>query len=296
MPRPLRVGVQLPEVERVVPWTEFAAIARAAEEVGFDSIWLGDHLLYRDARGARGPRDAWTLMAGLAIATERVRLGTLVACLAFHPPGILARMAATVDELSAGRLVLGVGAGWNRVEFEAFGIPFDHRAERFTEAFEIVHELLKGSTVTFHGRFHETEEAMLLPAPTRRVPIMVGSLGERVLRATLPHVEAWNVWYADYGNTAAGFARENDRVSAIAEDVGRDPRTVQRSACVLVVVDRSTQERPLDEVPGVEGSPSRIADALRALAEAGADEAILVVNPITERSIRVLGDALAAQG
>jgi len=293
MPRPLRVGVQLPEVERVVPWSEYAAIARAAEEVGFDSIWLGDHLLYRNAGGERGPRDAWTLMAGLAVATERVRLGPLVACLAFHPPGVLARMAATVDELSGGRFVLGVGAGWNRVEFEAFGIPFDRRAERFAEAFEIVHGLLNGATVTFHGRFHDVDGAVLLPPPARRVPVMVGSLGERVLRATLPTVDAWNVWYADYGNTAEGFARANDRVSTIANDLGRDPGAVARTACVLVVVDRSTRERPMDEVPVVEGSPSRIADSLGALAEAGCDEAILVVNPITERSVRVLGDTLA---
>src|SRR6476620_11687341 len=104
MTRPLRIGVQLPEVERIVRWPEYLAIARAAEEVGFDSIWLGDHLLYRDAGGLRGPRDAWTLMAGLAVATDRIRLGPLVACLAFHPPGMLARMAATVDELSGGRL------------------------------------------------------------------------------------------------------------------------------------------------------------------------------------------------
>ena len=294
MPRPLRVGVQLPEVERVVPWSEYAAMARAAEEVGFDSIWLGDHLLYRDDRGERGPRDAWTLLAALAVATERVRLGTLVACLGFHPPGILARMAATVDELSEQRLVLGVGAGWNRVEFQAFGIPFDHRAERFTEAFEIARGLLDGETVTFHGRFHDVDAAVLLPAPARRVPIMVGSLGERVLRASLPHADAWNVWYADYGNTAEGFARANDRVSAIAGDVGRDPGTLERSACLLVVVDRASRERPLDDVPPVEGSHSSIADAVRALADAGADEAILVVNPITERSIRTLGDVLAA--
>jgi probable F420-dependent oxidoreductase len=295
MPRPLRVGVQLPEVERVVPWSEYAAMARAAEEVGFDSVWLGDHLLYRDERGVRGPRDVWTLMAGLAVATERVRLGTLVACLAFHPPGILARMAATVDELSSGRVILGVGAGWNQVEFQAFGIPFDHRVERFTEAFEIVRRLLNGETVTFGGRFHEVERAVLLPPP-RRVPIMVGSLGERMLRTTLPLVDAWNVWYADYGNTADGFALQNDRVSTIANDVGRDPASIERSACVLVVVDASVRERPLDEVPAVEGSPGRVAEALHGLAQAGADEAILVVNPITEHSIRILGDALAALG
>ena len=121
----MRVGVQLPEVEREVRWPEYLAMARAAEECGFDSIWLGDHLLYRDAPAERGPWEAWTLLAALAAQTERVRLGPLVACAGFHPPGLLAKMAATIDEVSGGRFVLGLGAGWNREEFAAFGIPFD---------------------------------------------------------------------------------------------------------------------------------------------------------------------------
>src|SRR5712692_10523615 len=107
--RPLRVGVQLPEVEREVRWPEYVVLAKAAEEVGFDSIWLGDHLLYRDdGRPEHGPWDCWTTLAGLAAVTTRVRLGPLVACLAFHAPGVLARVAASVDEISGGRLVLGV--------------------------------------------------------------------------------------------------------------------------------------------------------------------------------------------
>ena len=92
MGRPLRVGVQLPEVERVVDWPEHAALATAAEEAGFDSVWLGDHMLYRDGAPERGPWDAWTMLAALAAVTSRVRLGPLVACTAFHPPGVLARM------------------------------------------------------------------------------------------------------------------------------------------------------------------------------------------------------------
>jgi probable F420-dependent oxidoreductase len=293
MARPLRIGVQLPEVERDVRWTEYVAMARAAEETGFDSIWVGDHLLYRgDGRPERGPWDAWTLLAGLAAATERVALGPLVACLAFHPPGVLARMAATVDEVSGGRLVLGVGAGWNEAEFRAFGIPFDRRAARFEEAFEIVRRLLGGERVTFRGRFHEVRDAVLLPRPARRPPIMVGSGGERVLRAALPHADAWNVWFDLYGNTPEGFARANEAVTRICAAVGRDPATVARSACVFVVLDRSAPERPI-EVPPLEGGAERIAAGLRELAEAGADEAILVVSPITEGSIRRLGEVLA---
>ena len=121
--------------------------------VGFDSIWLGDHLLYRgDGRPERGPWDAWTTLAAIAASTERVRLGPLVACAAFHPPGMLARMAASVDEVSGGRFVLGIGAGWNETEFRAFGIPFEERASRFEESFEVVRRLLAGERVTFDGR------------------------------------------------------------------------------------------------------------------------------------------------
>src|SRR5215475_7046851 len=113
-------------------------MARAAEEVGFDSIWIGDHLLYGAgvrAGGQRGPLEAWTLLSALAAVTERVELGPLVACAAFHPPGLIAKMAATVDEVSGGRFILGLGAGWNEAEYRAFGIPFDHRVSRFEEAF-----------------------------------------------------------------------------------------------------------------------------------------------------------------
>src|SRR5262249_16875604 len=121
----MKVGLQLPEVERVVRWPELAGMARAAEETGFDSLWVGDHLLYRgDGREGRGPWDCWTTLAGLATVTERVELGPLVACTAFMAPGLLARTAAAVDELSGGRLRLAVGAGWNEVEFRAFGLPF----------------------------------------------------------------------------------------------------------------------------------------------------------------------------
>jgi probable F420-dependent oxidoreductase len=293
--RSLRIGIQLPEVERDVRWPEYVAMARAAQAAGFDSMWLGDHLLYRgDGRPERGPWEAWTLLAALAGVTERIDLGPLVACLAFHPPALLAKMAATVDEVSGGRLVLGVGAGWNEPEFRAFGIPFDHRVSRFEESFEIVRRLLSGERVTLPGRFWQADDAVLLPKPARRPPIMVGSAGERVLSIALPHVDAWNTWYDNYGNTAEGFAALNSKVSDAAQRAGRAPEEIARSACVLVVLDRGAGDRPLVVgVPPLEGSPDRIAAGLRDLAQAGADEAILVVSPITEGSIRALGEVLA---
>src|SRR5205085_5980777 len=124
---------------------EVRSIALAADRSGFDSVWVGDHMLYRgDGRPERGPWDVWTMLAALAASTERVRLGPLVAAAAFHPPGLIARMAAAIDEISGGRFVLGLGTGWNETEFDAFGIPFDYKVSRFEEAFEIVRRLLAG--------------------------------------------------------------------------------------------------------------------------------------------------------
>jgi alkanesulfonate monooxygenase SsuD/methylene tetrahydromethanopterin reductase-like flavin-dependent oxidoreductase (luciferase family) len=288
--------VQLPEVERIVRWPEYLAIARAAEEVAFDSIWLGDHLLYRDdGRPERGPWDVWTLMAALAAATERVVIGPLVACLAFHPPGLVARMAASIDEISAGRFVLGVGSGWNEDEFRAFGLPFDHRAGRFIESFEIIRRLLAGERVTSEGRFWQAEDAVLLPAPAGAIPIMLGTSGPRQLAATLPYASSWNTWWDAYGNTAEGFASVNARISDAAARAGRDPDEVERSACVLVGLEAATGERPrIERAPPLTGSTAAIAEALRDLAEAGADEAILVLDPITEASVRHCGSVLAA--
>jgi probable F420-dependent oxidoreductase len=291
VPRPLQVGIQLPEVERDVRWPEIVAMARAAEEVGFDSVWLGDHLLYRDdGRPERGPWDAWSMLAALAASTDRVRLGPLVACLSFHPPGILARTAAAVDEISGGRLVLGVGAGWNPAEFRAFGLPFDRRVDRFEEAFGVVRRLLAGERVTTAGRFWRIEDAVLLPAPARRPPLMIGSTGERMLAIAIPHVDAWNTWYREIDNTVEGFEAASAAVTGAARRAGRDPAEIARSACVFVLLDRAAAERPIDVEPV---APDGVADYLRALADAGASEAILVASPITEASIRSLAMALA---
>lgn len=287
----LRVGVQLPEVERGVGWNEYAAMARATEEVGFDSIWLGDHYLYREYGRERGPWEAWTFLAGLAAITERVELGPLVACLNFHNPAVLAKKAAAVDELSGGRLRFGVGAGWNRTEFDAFGIPYDHRASRFEESFEIVRRLLDGERVTFDGRFHRVDDAVLLPTPARRPPIMVGSTGERVLAATLPHVETWNTWFDWYGNTAEGFHEKRAEIDEVCERAGRDPASVQRSACVFIRLGDDRERHDVEGVTPLEGSLDEIASGLRAIGE-GADELILVLDPITEASIRAIGDIL----
>ena len=278
----LRIGVQLPEVEREVRWPELRAIARAAEARGYDSIWVGDHMLYRDdGRPERGPWDAWTVLAALAASTERVRLGPLVAATAFHPPGLIARMAAAIDEISGGRFVLGLGTGWNETEFRAFGLPSDRKVARFEESFEIVRRLLAGERVTFPGRFYAVEDAVLLPPPARRVPLLVGTTGPRVMAAAARHVEWWNCWYSWYRNSPSGFAELSSRFEG----------DFRRSACVLVSVGGGAGERaPDDDAPSVEASALR--GHLAELAAAGADEAILVLDPIAERSVAQVAQLL----
>jgi probable F420-dependent oxidoreductase len=258
-------------------------MARAAEEVGFDSIWIGDHLLYEQPE--RGPWEAWTLLSALAAVTERVELGPLVACAGFHPPGLLAKMAATIDEISGGRFILGLGAGWNEREFAAFGLPFDRRVSRFEESFRILRGLLAGERVSLDGAFHAADDNVLLPRPARRVPLMIGSNGPRMLSIALPHAEWWNTWYRDYGNTPEGFAALNAKISEAAERAGRDPATVKRSACAHVIVDPDNPERPIETpVVTVDGFRAHV----QALGEAGADEVIVVAGPINEASIRAL--------
>jgi probable F420-dependent oxidoreductase len=268
-------------------------MARAAEESGFESIWVGDHLQYGGERPEAGPWEAWTTLAALAQATERVRLGPLVACAGFHPPGVIAKMAATIDEVSGGRFVLGIGSGWNDLEFKAFSIPLDKRVSRFEEAFAIIRGLLHGERVTFQGRYFSAEDAVLLPPAHRRTPIMVGSNGPRMLSIALPHADAWNTWWDDYDNDPEKFAELNDRISAAAREAGRDPADIVRSACVLVQAEPDARERPARrQAPPVPAD--RLREHLDALAAAGADEAILVLNPITEASVRRVGELLPA--
>src|SRR4028118_1742481 len=135
MARPCKVGVQLPEVERFVPWPEYVDMAVRAEEAGYDSIWVGDHLIYDLPDGStRGPYEAWTALAAIAAVTERAEIGPLVASTSFHAPAMLAKQAATVDAISQGRLIVGLGAGWNRREYDAFGLPSGQRGARFAGA------------------------------------------------------------------------------------------------------------------------------------------------------------------
>src|ERR1700691_6030181 len=168
MPRPCRVGIQLPEVERHVGWPELFSMARTAEGAGFDSLWLGDHLLYDLPGGVtRGPWEAWTTLAALAAATERVELGPLVASTSFHAPAMLAKQAATVDAISGGRLIVGLGAGWTEREYRALWFPYNHLVSRLYQALTISLGLLRGFLFDFDGSYYRVEDFVLDPGPSR---------------------------------------------------------------------------------------------------------------------------------
>lgn len=294
--RPLRVGMQLPEVERVVPWSELRDMAIRAEEVGLDSLWVGDHLLYRDDQGSRGPWEAWSTLAALAAVTKRVQLGPLVAATSFHAPAMLAKKAAAVDEISGGRLMLGLGAGWNDMEYRAFGFPFDQRVSRFEEAFTIIRTLLREGAIDFHGRFHDLDHCELLPRGGRPggPPLMIGSIGERMLRISVPYVDAWNVWFDDFDNDPALVPPLMARVDAACEAANRDPATLERTVAVYVrfpgggVGLRGTRAscRPIT------GEAEAIANQLRAFAAVGIDHVQLVLDPVDARSVEALSPVL----
>ncbi len=296
----LKIGVQLPETEYVVRWSELKAMAQLAEQVGFDSLWVGDHLLYRDEEGARGPWEAWSQLAALAAVTSRVELGPLVAATSFHSPAMIAKYASTLDEISGGRLILGLGAGWNEPEYKAFGFPFDHRVDRFEEAFTIIRTLLREGKIDYDGRYYQARDCELLPRGPRPAgpPLMVGSNGPRMLELTLPYVDAWNAWFAWFGNDPDKLKPMLAAVDEVCEKVGRDPAEVERTVAVLVRT--SLAEKQTDEADrrgrksrALMGSPQQIADGLRAFADLGVAHLQLVVDPITAGSIEALAPALA---
>ena len=274
-------------------------MTRAIEDLGYDSVWLGEHLLYRwPDRPPRGPWEAWSMLAAIAASTSRIEFGPLVACTAFHNPALLAKQAATIDEISGGRLILGLGAGWNETEFRAFGIPFDHRVDRFEEAFTIIRTLLQEGAIDFDGRFYQARDCELIPRGPRPngPPLMIGSNGPRMLRIAVPHAQAWNTWFADIDNAPAGLAPLRDAVDAACRDIGRDPATIERTVAVHVRfpdgdgrIQGSYASAP---PPPLEGPPEQMAERMRAYAREGIGHVQLVIDPITRGSIEAFAPVL----
>ncbi|MDF3045339.1 MAG: putative dehydrogenase [Ornithinibacter sp.] len=294
MTRPCKVGVQLPEVERFVPWPEYLDLARRVEAAGYDSIWVGDHLLYDLPDGStRGPYEAWTTLAAIAAVTERVEIGPLVASTSFHAPAMLAKQAATVDAISGGRLIVGLGAGWNRREYDAFGFPYDRRVSRFEEALAIIVPLLREGRTTFHGTYYDVDDCVLDPRPIRPggPPIMLGSNSPRMLSIGLPLADSWNVWWSVYDNSVERFAEVAEGVDAAMPE----GRRVEATAAVLVTLPGGRGRLMGDayDADVTTVTPDALGDHVRGMAEAGATHLQLVLDPITAESIDVVGEVLA---
>lgn len=262
-------------------WADIRQLATAADRSGLDSVWLADH---------HGMHESWTLLSAVAAVTSRVELGPLVLCASFRDPGLLANMAATLDRVAAGRLILGVGAGWNDPEYHMFGLPTDHRFSRFAEWLEILARLLRGETVSFDGTYHRVRDAVLVPPPGRRIPLLVAGGRPRMRRLTAHWADAWNTaWYGRPDESVKDSLRTFDATLA-AE--GRAPESVSRTVGVTVVdPDQSPTARP--RAGTFAGPVPELAAALAGYADLGVDHVIVGLDPLTSRSVDRLAQAVA---
>lgn len=285
--RSLKLGLHLPETERIAPWQDMAPMCRLAEDVGFDSIWVPDHLLYRKpGQEPAGPWECWSILAAVAAVTSRVEIGPLVLCTSFRDPGLVAKMADTVEEISGGRLILGLGCGWHEPEYAAFGYPYRERVGRFFEAFTIIRTLLREGAIDFQGKYYTLRECELRPRGPRAggPPLMIGARGEQMLHRTLPHVEYWNGWYAWSANTIAGYHTLHAMVDKLCQDAGLAPESVART--MAVEVHLSGNDGRVDPRSTIlSGSNEEIVNYLRDLAAAGVSHAQIVLNPNTRAAI-----------
>lgn len=272
-------------------WPALRDAALAAEAGGWDSLWLDDHLLCDEGDDLDPKLEGWTTLAALAPLTSRVRLGHLVTAVTFRNLGVIAKMATTLDHVSGGRFVLGLGAGWHPREHAAFGIDFGsgvgERLDRLDEAAGLLRRLLDGEVVTHHGRFYDLDRAACAPRPLQaRLPILIGGTGRtKTLRTVARVADAWNA-YA----TPEELAELEGVLAAHGDAVGRDVRDIERQVYVNVVVRSSaaaareawTEVRATHGIqPGEDplhagGSPDDVAAALLPWVRAGVDEIVAV--------------------
>jgi alkanesulfonate monooxygenase SsuD/methylene tetrahydromethanopterin reductase-like flavin-dependent oxidoreductase (luciferase family) len=294
----VKVGVLIPAGDTDGPgglpsFDDALAFARAAESGGLDSAWLADHFFYRDADGAVfGLHEAWTWLAGIAAGTTRLELGHLVVCTSFRPPALTAKMAVTLDAISNGRFILGLGCGWHEAEYDAMGLPFDHRVGRFEEALAIIAGLLRGEEVTLHGQWYEAERAVMAPRPARRIPILVAARRDRMLDLTARHADAWNT--AWYGAPDDRLATMLEAFEAALAGAGRS-----RADCEVTVginVRDDDQPPPPEPDPkALGGSVEELADVLARYEELGVAHVMAVLEPMTIPSVERLAKAVALQ-
>jgi probable F420-dependent oxidoreductase len=280
------------ELRRAYSYQKTREIAQQAEEAGFDSLWLYDHMLYRgEDHPTIGIWECWTFLSALADATRSVELGSLVSCNSFRNPALLAKMAITLDEVSQGRLILGLGAGWNKTEFEAFGWPFDHRVDRFEEALQIIRPLLKEGRVDYSGKYYNARDCEIRPHGPRKggPPLMIGSFGKRMLYLTAMYADLWNTCYLGRVNS---LLKPRQELMAACQEVGREPATIGITALLYVHYPKMvTLPKGLDNPP-LTGTPTQIANEMLAYEKAGVEHIMFHVLPYTPTAIHKLEEAL----
>ncbi len=281
-PRPVELGLNLPYVEgamdgRTPRWADILAMAQAAESMGFDAIWISDHIGFGDPAGEwSGAWESWTLLSALAASTRRVALGNYVLAVSFRNPALLAKMAETLDEISGGRVILGLGAGWNEPEYTSYGVPFDDRFRRFEDGLRIITAMLRRGSSTHDGHTIQTRNARIEPRGPRPegLPVLVGANGPRMLRLTAELADHWNGGLPSL-DELPGMLQQMDDVCRAA---GRDPATLTRSMEVLVRTVAAPAEQPAEENE-IRGEPDAIATRLREFADLGLDHLQVQLRP-----------------
>jgi alkanesulfonate monooxygenase SsuD/methylene tetrahydromethanopterin reductase-like flavin-dependent oxidoreductase (luciferase family) len=298
--RPIKIGIMLPESEyemagQTARWSDFLEMARTIEELGFDSLWFADHLQMRLPDGRdQGAWECWSILSAIAACTSRIEIGPFVSATAYRNPALLAKIAETVDEISNGRLVLGIGSGWAEWEYHVYGWPYDHRASRFEEALAIITALIREGKVDFTGEYFTISDALLRPRGPRPegMPIMVGTFsGERMMRLAAREADHWNIWANAFGNRAESLKPLLSKMGDYCREADRDPASLTRSASVLVDFE-NPYGRPGQPVPSLTGTARELADEYLRYAEAGVDLLQLYPDPCTVDGIKRCAEAL----
>jgi alkanesulfonate monooxygenase SsuD/methylene tetrahydromethanopterin reductase-like flavin-dependent oxidoreductase (luciferase family) len=283
----LELGIVLPMEESwtdgATPrWVEIRDLALRAEEIGFDTVWIPDELLWRPADG--GVRGWWECVAmsgAVAAATSRVKVGTWILSALHRNPGITAKAVETLDEISGGRFVFGLGSGHAGRQAHAFGLPEDHVVGRFAEAIEIIIPLLRQGRAEFEGTFHAARDLEHRPVGPRagRIPIMIGAKGPKMLRLAALHADIWS-WYVEERSDLTEFGPRLAAIEAACLEVGRDPATIGRSAGIVVEPTSVTGAAEALAAP-LRGSAEEIADGLRAFRDGGFTQVEILLWPRT---------------
>jgi len=300
--RPFEIGLFVSHFEQpwngtTIGWDGIRDMTTTAEAVGFDSVWLPDHLLYRFPQvHTHGMWDVWSLMPALAAVTARIQIAPLVACAGFRNPALIAKMADTIDEISGGRFILGLGAGWHEPEFDAFGFPFDHRVSRFEEALTIIHGLLRTGQIDFEGKWYTARECELRPRGPRPEgpPIVIGSSSPRMMRLMARYADAWN---RDRINDIEMLLALEAKVDAACVEVGRDPATLDRIVGIQVDLlndqrEAFTPRQWVREPWPLTGSPEELADQIRAYTRAHVDHLVIWLDPVTPDAVEAFAPVL----